>query len=95
MKLADLSTQLEVVALLLRLVPKPPYVSGYGLGFNGYTYLRLIIIVMMIIAETITMIHTAEDIPADIAIILSSPPAAAGTLVLLLLLSAVRICKFD
>ena len=33
------------------------------------------------------MIHTAEDIPADLAIILSSPPAAAGALVLLLLLS--------
>ena len=41
------------------------------------------------------MIHTAEDIPADLAIILSSPPAAAGALVLLLLLSAVRKCKFD
>ena len=34
------------------------------------------------------MTHTAEDIPADLDITLSSPPAAAaGTLVLLLLLS--------
>ena len=63
-------------------------VSGYGLRFNGYTNLRLIAFTTMIIAEIITMIHTAEDIPADLPIVLSSPPAAAaGTLVLLLLLS--------